>query len=287
VKVDLHIHSIFSDGHFTPEKIVDVAVECGLSAISITDHDNIIAYEVANAHIEENYKGTEKNIELIPGVEVNTLLDGKEVHILGYYFDLKSKSLQDLIKYQQHARVEQAVKIIEQLKKRAGIDIDFDQVKALVAQGGSIGRPHIAKAIVNKGGTRTVTDAFNKYICDNSPVYVKRKTVSPYEAVEVIYESGGIPVLAHPCDMESAESLIKDLMSCGLRGIEVYHKKHTPAIIEYYSNMAEELDLTVTGGSDFHAPYSNGIIAIGKTFMPPWILDRLKNEKGRMAIAKA
>jgi len=129
-------------------------------------------------------------------------------------------------------------------------------------------------------------EAYAKYINDNSPVYVKRKTVTPHEAVEIIYDAGGIPVIAHPHDLDNAEELIKKLMHCGLRGIEAYHRKHSPAIVEYFSSMAEELGLIVTGGSDFHAPnIMNGQIILGKNFVPEWVYDKLIEEKKRLDLA--
>ena len=127
---------------------------------------------------------------------------------------------------------------------------------------------------------------FHKYIHKDSPVYVERKTVSPFDAVEVIYDSGGVPVIAHPYDIDIAEKLIKELMNYGLRGIEAYHRKHSPAIVEYFSSMAEELGLIVTGGSDFHAPnIMNGQIILGKNFVPEWIWDNLIKEKKRLDMA--
>ena len=118
-------------------------------------------------------------------------------------------------------------------------------------------------------------------------VYVKRKTVSPHDAVEIIYEAGGIPVIAHPHDIDIAEELIKELMTNGLRGIEAYHRKHSPAIVEYFSSMAEELGLIVTGGSDFHAPNPvNGQILLGKNFIPDTVYDNLIKEKKRLDMAK-
>ncbi len=286
MKTDLHIHSTYSDGSFTPELLVETALEQDLSVISITDHDNVLAFEHAKAHAEKIAQ--EKNepvLEIIPGVEINTIWDGKEIHILGYFMNSESKPFQDMLKYQQHARVEQTIQILDLLKKKAGINIEFDTLKALVAEGGSIGRPHIAKTIVKAGGTRNVSEAYNKYINDDSPVYMRRKTVSPHEAVETIYEASGIPVIAHPCDLEKSEDLIKELMNYGLRGIEAYHRKHSPAMVEYYSSMAERLGLIVTGGSDFHSPNLSGQIFMGKNFIPERVVDELKKEKNRIAIA--
>ena len=278
MKSDLHIHTYYSDGVFSPEKIVDTALDVGLEAIAITDHDNVLAYDVAQKYIKN--KNLENKLEIIRGIEINTLYKNYEVHILGYFMDVKNSDFQSMLKMQQQARIKQTKEIISLLAKKEGIKIKFEDIKKLVAEGGSIGRPHIAKAIMNAGGTTNVMDAYAKYINDDSPVYVQRKTVSPQDAVEIIYDAGGIPVIAHPHDIDIAENLIKDLMNYGLRGIEAYHRKHSPACVEYFSSMAEELGLIVTGGSDFHAPnIMNGQIVLGKNFVPDWVYDKLVQEK--------
>lgn len=285
MKSDLHIHTNYSDGVFSPEKIVDAAVNVGLEVIALTDHDNVLSYGVAKNYTQE-LKKEGKNLEIIQGVEINTIYKTYEIHILGYFMDTENSDFINLLKTQQHARVKQTKEIVALLNKKEGIKVKYEDIVSQVAQGGSIGRPHIAKAITNVGGTNSVMEAYAKYINDNSPVYVQRKTVAPHDAVEIIYEAGGIPVIAHPHDLEIAENLIKELMHYGLRGIEAYHRKHSPAIVEYFSSMAEELGLIVTGGSDFHAPnIMNGQIILGKNFVPDWIYDKLVEEKKRLDLA--
>ena len=282
MKTDLHIHTYYSDGVFSPEKIVDTALDVGLQAIALTDHDNILAYDVAKKYIEEN----NKPIELIRGIEINTMHKDYEVHILGYFMDVNNSDFLEMLKFQQQARIKQTKEIISLLSQKEGIKIKFEDIKRQVAQGGSIGRPHIAKAITNAGGTSSVIEAYAKYINDDSPVYVKRKTVSPQDAVEIIYDAGGIPVIAHPHDLDIAKELIKELMKYGLRGIEAYHRKHSPACVEYFSSMAEEFGLIVTGGSDFHCPnIMNGQIILGKNFVPEWVYSQLLEEKKRIDLA--
>ena len=284
MKSDLHIHTLYSDGVFSPEKIVDTAIDVGLQVIALTDHDNILSYQVANNYLKKENK--EDKLEIIQGIEVNTLYKNNEVHILGYFMDVTNSDFQNLLKVQQQARVKQTKEIISLLAKKEGIRIKFEDIKKQVAEGGSIGRPHIAKAITNAGGTASVMEAYAKYIHDDSPVYVQRKTVTPQDAVEIIYDAGGIPVIAHPHDLDIAESLIKELMQYGLRGIEAYHRKHSPACVEYFSSMAEELGLIVTGGSDFHAPnIMNGQIILGKNFVPEWVYGKLIQEKKRIDMA--
>ncbi len=276
MKSDFHIHTYFSDGVYSPEKIVDTALDVGLEVIALTDHDNVLSYDVAQDYIKKN----NKKLEVIRGVEINTLYKNYEVHILGYLMDTENSEFKNLLKTQQNARVEQVHAIIDLLARKENIKIKFEDIEKQVAPGGSIGRPHIAKAITNAGGTSSVIEAYAKYIHDNSPVYVPRKTVTPQDAVEIIYDAGGIPVIAHPHDIDIAEELVKELMTHGLRGIEAYHRKHSPACVEYFSSMAESLGLIVTGGSDFHAPnIMNGQIILGKNFVPEWIYDKLMQEK--------
>ncbi|MBR1907979.1 PHP domain-containing protein [bacterium] len=285
MKGDYHIHTCYSDGIYQPEKIVDLAIDAGLEVIALTDHDNVLSYDIAQDYISR--ENLQDKIEVIRGIEVNTLYKDYEVHILGYFMDVNNSDFQEMIKYQQQARVNQTNEILELLRKKEGINIPFENITKLVAKQGSIGRPHIAKAITSAGGTVNVMEAYSKYINNNSPVYVKRKTVSPHDAVEIIYDAGGIPVIAHPHDIDIAEELIKELMNNGLRGIEAYHRKHSPAIVEYFSSMAEDLGLIVTGGSDFHAPNPvNGQILLGKNFIPDSVYDNLIKEKKRLDMAK-
>ena len=284
MKTDLHIHTYYSDGVFSPEKIVDTAIDVGLEVIALTDHDNVLSYGVAQDYLKKD--GKEDKLKILQGVEINTLYKNYEVHILGYLMDTQNSDFQNLLKVQQQARVKQTKEIISLLAKKEGIKIKYEDILKQVAKGGSIGRPHIAKAITNAGGTGSVMEAYAKYIHDDSPVYVPRKTVSPHDAVEIIYDAGGVPVIAHPHDLDIAESLVKELMTYGLRGIEAYHRKHSPACVEYFSSMAEDLGLIVTGGSDFHAPnIMNGQIILGKNFVPEWIYDKLIQEKKQIDMA--
>ncbi len=287
MKVDLHIHTTYSDGVFSPEKIVDTAIDAGLDAIAITDHDNVLAYPIALNYAKKIADSGGKALEILPGVEINTIYKDIEIHILGYFMNRDDSDFQAMLKSQQKARIEQTEQILHLLNKKEGIHVTFDKLKSLVAEGGSIGRPHIAKAITLAGGTTSVMDAYSKYINNDSDVYVQRKTISPHEAIEIIYDAGGIPVFAHPFDVEDAENLIKEFMHYGLRGVEAYHRKHSPAMVEYYSSIAEKNGLIITGGSDFHAPNpNNGQIIMGKNFIPEWIYDKLMKEKKQLDLAR-
>ncbi len=279
MKIDLHIHTTYSDGAYSPEQVVDTALDCNLDVIALTDHDNILSHKIATDYVKkQGYK-----LEIIPGVEINTIYKGYEVHILGYFMNVENADFCELLKTQQQARINQTTQIVELLNKKAGIKVKYEDIKSLVAKGGSIGRPHIARAIVSAGGVANVMEAYAKYINDSSAVYVPRKTVSPHDAVEIINDAGGIPVFAHPIDVDISEKLTKELVSYGLRGIEAYHRKHSPAVVEYFSTLAEKYGLIITGGSDFHAPSLNhGAILMGKNFVPSWVYDELIKEKKRI-----
>lgn len=282
MKIDLHIHTTYSDGMLTPAEIVDTAIDCKLDCIALTDHDNVLSHKIANDYI----KSKNLKLEIIPGVEINTIYKGYEVHILGYFMDKNNSDFINMLNMQQKARIEQTHKIIELLAKKQGIKIKFEDVARLVAPQGSIGRPHIARAIVSCGGSANITEAYAEFINTKSDVYVERKTVAPHDAVEIISEAKGIPVFAHPIDVEIADSLTRELVNCGLRGIEAYHRKHSPAAVEHFSTLAEEYGLIVTGGSDFHAPSINhGTILMGKNFVPDWIYDKLLLEKKKIELA--
>ena len=281
MKLDLHVHSTYSDGAYSPQMLIDTAAGIGLDVMAITDHDNVLSYDIAKKYIQE--KGL--NMEIIPGVEINTIYNNEEIHILGYFMNFENSDFKKMLKDQQHARITQTHKIVELLNKKANIPVTFAQINNYVAKGGSIGRPHIAKAIVTAGGAQNVMQAYAKYINDDSDVYIQRETVTPHDAVEIIYEAGGIPVIAHPCDVANPEKLVTELMNYGLRGVEAYHRKHSPAMVEYYSSMAEKYGLIVTGGSDFHSPNNNNIIYLGKIFIPDWVYTNLKKEKEHIEIA--
>ena len=287
MNIDLHVHTAYSDGAFTPEKVVETAINEGLDCIAITDHDNILSYKPAVMHAEKLANETGKpKLEIIRSVEINTIYKNWEVHVLGYFPDVNNSDFKAMLKVQQNARIEQTKKILELLKKKNNINIKFEDITKLVMPGGSIGRPHLARAITSAGGTQSTTEAYTKFINKESPVYVDRKTVSPHDACEIIYDAGGVPVFAHPYDVDIAEQLTKELMKHGLLGIEAYHRKHSPAMVEYFSTLAENLGLIVTGGSDFHSPNPlNGQIIMGKNFVPEWVYDKLIEEKKRLDMA--
>lgn len=274
--IDLHLHTTFSDGVSEAEDLIREAISFGLEAIAITDHDNTQSYNIACK------EAAGSALDVIPGIEINTVWEEhqQEVHILGYYIDMQEKNLRAVIEQHRAARYEQIEELAKRLQDK-GIDITYEEILAQSRENGSLGRPHVARALLNKGKVSTISDAFNQYLTRKADVYVKRNTVSPHEAVEAIYECGGIPVIAHPGEMEHVETLVEELLDYGLRGLEAYHKSHRPAIIEYHCTLAERYNLIVTGGTDYHGQADGYQKALQKLCTPDYVYSNLKKEHQR------
>lgn len=240
--IDLHLHTTCSDGHDTPEELVEAAVCAGYKTISITDHDTV----------EGVIKGLEaakgKPIELIPGIELSSLEGKDDIHILGYYVDYEDPVFLKQIEFFKEKRKERAEEIVRYLN-RLGLDIQIETIFR-IAHGAPIGRPHIAEALLSEELIDSYGEAF-RYIGTDGPAYVPKYKVKPAEAIELIINSGGIPVLAHP-GVTDRDELILELKECGLMGIEAIHPFHTPEKQWFYERLAEKYDLLITGGSDWH-----------------------------------
>lgn len=277
--IDLHMHTVFSDGSVLPEDLVQLALDNKLEAIAITDHDTTESMAYAQKAAEG------QALEIIPGIEINTVWKEKEVHVLGYYIDPENALLQEVIERHRDSRVVQMKELADRLKSKARLNICYEDIVAHASCTGTIGRPHVAKAIVAKGGAATISQAFSKYLNPQSETYVRRKTVTPHEAAEAIYESGGIAVIAHPGEMEGIETLAEDMMNYGLRGLEAYHRSHSPALIEFHCSLAEKLGLIVTGGTDFHGTTDAYAKALSRLHMPPVVYQELKAERQRLRMS--
>ncbi|WP_373531307.1 PHP domain-containing protein [Vampirovibrio sp.] len=277
--IDLHMHTIFSDGSVRPEDLVQLAVDNNLEAIAITDHDTTESL----AHAQKAAEGLD--LEIIPGIEVNTVWKEKEIHILGYYIDPEDSTLQAVIENHRNSRVVQIQEMAQKLKAKARLNICYEDIIKEASDIGTIGRPHVARAIIAKGGATTISQAFNKFLNPRCETYVRRKTVPPHEAVEAIHESGGIAVIAHPGDLEIIEELAQDLMNYGLRGLEAYHRSHSPALIEFHCSLAEKLGLIVTGGTDFHGTVDLYKKSLDRLHMPPAVYRELHAERKRRQLS--
>lgn len=243
--LDLHMHTTWSDGMSEPAELVKAVADAGLRALAVTDHDNTESLE------EVQKAGAEAGLEIIPGIEINTHWDHGEIHVLGYYIDPANDALISLSNDHRKQRHIQLKEIVHKLN-RHDIPVTMDDVLSRARTDGSVGRPHIAQAIVARGGAKDINEAFKKFLNSHAHTFCKRSTRSPHEAVEAIYESGGIPVIAHPGDMPHLEDLIPDLMNYGLRGLEAYHKSHSAGMAAWHCELAERYGLIVTGGTDFH-----------------------------------
>jgi len=242
-KADLHTHTTASDGACTPVELIELAVSKKLEAISITDHDTLKGYDLA---VEP---AAEKGIRLIPGVEITSKIDSKEVHILAYGFDPVNESIRNLMHRQRKARNHRMEQIVDQLKKQ-GVDITIDEVKA-EARAGNLGRPHLAKVMVNKKIVASVGEAFIRYISSEKLTDLEIDYASFEEIVQDVRAAGGATVLAHP-GVYSSDTLIANLIEAGLDGIECIHPSHNYDAQKKYTAIAEKKGLLVTGGSDFH-----------------------------------
>jgi 3',5'-nucleoside bisphosphate phosphatase len=247
MSADLHIHTTASDGLFSPEEVVRMAKDTGLRAIAITDHDTVGG--VAQAAVAAAKLG----MELVPGIEISTLADGQDVHVLGYFVDTEQEWFLKRLQSLRNTRVERNRKIIEKLNE-LGIAITWEEVQAK-KRGASpeknIGRPHIAELLVDKGVVRSMDEAFERYLGKDGAAYVTTKRITPFEAIDLIKEAGGVPVLAHPGLYEN-DALVEEIISHGLAGLEVYHPDHDEERTERYRKMAERHGLIITAGSDFH-----------------------------------
>lgn len=246
MSADLHVHSTASDGTIRPQQIVQQAYEIGLSVISLTDHDTVDGVQPAVQAASEI-----RGLEVIPGIEINTTWNELEIHVLGYYIDVSSDGLRKVLELLKQAREERAREIIKKLKK-VGVFLSFERIREF-APSGTIGRPHIAQAMLDAGYVSSIKEAFENYLNNGKPAYVPRYKIEPFHAIEVIKRAGGIPVLAHPGLINSDESVFV-LIESGILGLEVYYPQHTQEMIRKYTLLCDEYGLIMTGGTDYHGP---------------------------------
>jgi predicted metal-dependent phosphoesterase TrpH len=253
-EIDLHLHSTASDGTLTPSEILARALDLGLKAIAIADHDCVDGAREALAI------GIPDGIRFVTGVEISTSpprflgLQGS-FHILGYAFHLEDPELNRSLALLQSARNNRNPKIIRRLNA-LGIDLTLNQVRRLYGDG-QLGRPHIARALVEKGHAASVDDAFDRFLGTGKPAYVEKERIGWRRAIEIIRRAGGVAVLAHPAllnlsEPRQLEDVVGRLKAMGLGGIEVYYPEHSPLETAHYADLAKRHDLIMTGGTDFH-----------------------------------
>ena len=280
-RVDLHTHTTASDGTFAPADLVAEARRVRLDVLAICDHDSTEGIAPALA------ANPDSSLRIIPGIEINTDVPDGEVHVLGYFREVPGGALQELLTRLREGRRARAHGMAEKMSA-LGMPISFERVTQL-AGGGSIGRPHVARAIVESGHAATVGEAFERFIGRHGPAYVERMRLSPAEAVNVIRESGGVPVLAHPFSFDQygtllksvhPEQLVPELVGAGLRGIETYYYRYPGDVIASLLRLGERFGLIATGGSDFHGSVKPGQ-GLGSVFVPWEAVERLTAELER------
>ena len=277
-RIDLHIHTTASDGTATPEEVVREASRIGLAAIAITDHDTAAGYERAAAEAEKT------GLEVVPGIEISTKYGGA-VHILGYYIDVASPALQEVLDWIVHDRDERNEKMCE-LMRADGIDITYGEMRKRFGE--VIGRPHFAEILIERGLAKDMRDAFDRYVEKGRKYYQGRHFLSIERSIELIRAAGGTAVLAHPfqyrLDDAGLRDLIEHCMESGLEGMECRYSGYDAAMSGYLEQLAAEYGLLMTGGSDFHGENKKDIAlgdGRGGLNVPYSFLEQLRARRGK------
>ena len=260
IQADLHLHTTHSDGTLTPSQLVRKCGEAGLRVIAITDHDSTEGVAEAQ-QAARAFPG----LRVIPGIELSTDVPGSEIHVLGYYVDLDDAGLQRTLEDFRRGREERGRLMVERLAE-LGVPVSWERVREL-SDGGAIGRPHIAQAMVEAGYVRYPKDAFDEYLGRNGAAYVERPKLTPADAVRILRDNGALPVMAHPTysvsktgmgEVAALEETLTELKSAGLVGMEVYYKDYSPDQVARLKGIADNLGLVPCGGSDYHASGNPG-----------------------------
>jgi len=263
---DLHVHTHLSDGTFTPEEVVENARKVGLSCIAVTDHDCVDGIMPA-------MKAAKKHgPEIIPGVEMSAQEKGREVHLLGFFPDIKDKKFLEKLKSIRRNRVERVYRMVEKLKK---YNVRLDPGRVFELSGpGSVGRLHVAAVLEEEGYVSSIEEAFKRFIGDKGPCYVAHYEISAKDAISELKRVGAVVVYAHP-QLMGGDSLIPQFIKYGLDGIEAYHSEHTKQVTKRYIELAGECGLLVTGGSDCHG-LNKGRMLMGTVKVPYSLVEELK-----------
>ncbi|MFC1645724.1 PHP domain-containing protein [Candidatus Omnitrophota bacterium] len=265
---DLHLHTYFSDGTFSPKQLVEQAKLSGLSCIAVTDHDSV-------SGIKPVEEAADESLEVIPGIELTSEINSNEIHILGYFIDPNYSTLIAELDKINSIRRKRVYGIVEKLKG-LGVDLDPQDVFSIAGQG-SVSRLHIARAMLNKGAIFNIYEAFSRYIGNKGPAYVGKFSLTPQDAIKLILEAKGVPVLAHPYNM-NCDELIPSFVKAGLRGLEAYYPEYSETVVRYYLQVAKKHGLLVTGGSDCHGD-AKPDVKVGKVSVPYELVEKIKKER--------
>jgi len=266
--VDLHLHTTVSDGTLTPSALVRRAAARGLKYIAVTDHDTVAGIREALTAAEE-FPG----LTCIPGIEISAEFETGEAHVLGYFLDYRDAELNQRLRQLQQSRQHRAERMVAKLD-RLGLPLEIARVREIAGEG-SLGRPHLAAAMQELGYITEFAEAFNKYIGRGGPAYVPREKITPLEAVEIILNARGLPVLAHPFTVGAVAPMVAALAAGGLAGIEVYYAEHGADRIAEYLALAAEHNLIVTGGTDYHGIATRREPDIGDVEIPGTVIPLL------------
>jgi 3',5'-nucleoside bisphosphate phosphatase len=272
--IDLHTHSTASDGIYSPTELLRRAKEVGLRVLALTDHDTSDGVgEAAKA-------AAALDIDFIPGIEINTDVSGGEVHVLGYFPEFQRPAFQSVLKVLRDARERRGQRMVELLNEHS-INVPWERVRELAQ--GAVGRPHVAKALLEAGYVQTIGEAFDKYIGTGCYAYVPRYRLTPDDAVRLIASANGLPVIAHPADLPGLDELrnwLPELCKAGMVGLETYYGPYTAEQEQALRALADEYRLIPTGGTDFHGP---GIhpTPLGGRHVPYEAVERLKAEAAK------
>lgn len=265
--VDLHTHTTHSDGTLEPADLVREAVARGLGAIAITDHDTVSAIAPATATAETE-------IEIVPGVELSSSAAGREVHVLGYFVDTDHPVFVDRLRVLSEGRVDRIARIVDRLDE-LGRPVSLERVQELAGTG-SIGRPHVARVMIEAGHVASVGEAFDRYIGMGGPAFVPRARFTPEEAVALVLVAGGVPVLAHPWTTGDPEGIVARLLPVGLLGLEVDYGEYDDERRAGLRALAAREGLIATGGSDYHGPGFRAGRDLGQPPVPATVVERLR-----------
>ncbi len=247
--IDLHTHTTASDGTLSPGALIDLAAAKGLRAVAITDHDTVAGIPAALK------RGKQHGVVVIPGMELGVRWDGHgQMHILGYHIDYQHAYLLERLAWLRARRRERAEQIVKRLRA-LGLKVTLDRVLEL-AGNGAVGRPHVARVLLEAGHVKSISEAFERYLSPGAPGFLEKIQFTSHEAIELICSSGGVAVLAHPATLklspQGLQACVEELIGEGLLGIEVYWSKHHSAETSQYKELTARYGLIVTGGSDFH-----------------------------------
>jgi predicted metal-dependent phosphoesterase TrpH len=259
--IDLHTHTTASDGRCTPEALVQQARRRNVRVLSVTDHDTMAGHAAAAR------AAADADVTFVPGIEITSVHDGRDVHVLAYLLPATAPGLEEMLSAQRQRRIARGLEIVARLR-RLGAPIDAERLlQETVSAGASIARPRIAQALVDAGHAASTTEAFDRYLADDGPAYVPHTGIPPVEVVALIKRGGGLASLAHP-GLRRRDEIIPHLVDAGLDALEAFHSSHDDAAVQHYLRLAQAYGLLVTGGSDYHGEGTRRAEYFGVTQLP-------------------